>query len=267
MKEEKVRKMVRENYGKIAKAETCGCGCGAIPNVSEQIGYSKEELASIPSEANLNLGCGNPVALASLKEGETVVDLGSGGGLDCFLASKKVGAKGHVIGVDMTPEMLDKARNNSRKGGYKNVEFRLGEIENLPIADNTADIVVSNCVINLSPNKQRVFDEAFRVLKSGGRLMISDMVLLEKLPEALKKNVMAYVGCISGAELKTAYLKKMEKAGFRNTKVIEETKMPMDQILSDATAKAIVKQLKLTRKRVAEILGSVVSIKVSAKKP
>jgi arsenite methyltransferase len=267
MKEEKVRKMVRENYGKIAKAETCGCGCGDIPNVSEQIGYSKEELASIPSEANLNLGCGNPVALASLKEGETVVDLGSGGGLDCFLASKKVGAKGHVIGVDMTPEMLDKARNNSRKGGYKNVEFRLGEIENLPIADNTADIVVSNCVINLSPNKQRVFDEAFRVLKSSGRLMISDMVLLEKLPEALKKNVLAYVGCISGAELKTEYLKKMEKAGFRNTTIIEETKMPMDQILSDATAKAIVKQLKLTRKRVAEMLGSVASIKVSAKKP
>ncbi len=267
MKEEKVRKMVRENYGKIAKAETCGCGCGDIPNVSEQIGYSKEELSSIPSEANLNLGCGNPVALASLKEGETVVDLGSGGGLDCFLASKKVGTKGRVIGVDMTPEMLDKARNNSRKGGYKNVEFRLGEIENLPIADNTADIVVSNCVINLSPNKQRVFDEAFRVLKSSGRLMISDMVLLEKLPEALKKNVLAYVGCISGAELKTEYVKMMEKSGFKDTTVVEETKMAIDQILSDATAKSIIKQLKLTRKRVGEILGSVVSIKVSARKP
>ena len=221
----------------------------------------------MPEDANLNLGCGNPVALASLEEGETVVDLGSGGGLDCFLAAKKVGANGRVIGVDMTPEMLDKARANCEKGGYKNVEFRLGEIENLPVADDVADLIISNCVINLSPKKQRVFEEAFRVLKSGGRLMISDMVLLNKLPDDVKNSVLAYVGCISGAELKTEYLKMMEKAGFKNVEVIEETQMPLDQMLSDATAKAIIKELKLTKKRAAELIGSVVSVKVSARKP
>ena len=265
VKEAKVKKMVRENYGKIAKTQSCGCGC--VSNVSEQIGYSKEELGSVPEDANLNLGCGNPVALASLEEGETVVDLGSGGGLDCFLAAKKVGANGRVIGVDMTPEMLDKARANCEKGGYKNVEFRLGEIENLPFADKAADVIISNCVINLSPNKKRVFEEAFRVLKSGGRLMISDMVLLNKLPDDVKNSVLAYVGCISGAELKTEYLKMMEKAGFKNVEVIEETQMPLDQMLSDATAKAIIKELKLTKKRAAELIGSVVSVKVSARKP
>ena len=191
MKEEKVKKMVREGYGKIAKAEKCGCGCGCGSNVSENIGYTRSELGSVPEGADLNLGCGNPVALAMLKEGETVVDLGSGGGLDCFLTAKKVGPKGKVIGVDMTTEMLDKARENCRKGGYKNVEFRLGEIENLPVADNTADVIISNCVINLSPHKKRGFEEAYRALRPSGRLMISDMVLLNELPEAVKKSVQA----------------------------------------------------------------------------
>jgi ubiquinone/menaquinone biosynthesis C-methylase UbiE len=267
VKEEKVRKMVREGYGKIAKAEKCGCGCGCGSGVSENIGYSPEELGSVPEGADLNLGCGNPVALAMLKEGETVVDLGSGGGLDCFLAAKKVGEKGRVIGVDMTAEMLDKARKNCRKGGYKNVEFRLGEIENLPVADNTADVIISNCVINLSPNKQRVFEEAFRVLKHGGRLMISDMVLLKELPEAVKKSVLAYVGCISGAEMKATYTKMIGEAGFEEVKVIEEAHLPLELMLSDATAEAIMKELKLTEKRAAELVGSVASVKVSAAKP
>ncbi len=267
MQEEKVRKLVREGYGKIAKAEKCGCGCGCGSNVSENIGYSPEELGSVPEGADLNLGCGNPVALAMLKEGETVVDLGSGGGLDCFLAAKKVSEEGHVIGVDMTAEMLDKARENCRKGGYKNVEFRLGEIENLPVADGTADAIISNCVINLSPNKQRVFEEAFRVLKPSGRLMISDMVLLNELPEAVKKSVQAYVGCISGAEMKATYTKMIEKAGFEEVKVIEEAHLPLELMLSDATTKAIMKELKLTEKGAAELANSVASIKISATKP
>ena len=169
MKKEKVHQKVRERYGKIAKTKTepCSCGCAST---SQQIGYSKTDLSSVPAGADLNLGCGNPTALASLKAGETVVDLGSGGGLDCFLAAKKVGAKGKVIGIDMTAEMLERARANAKKGGYENVEFRLGEIENMPVADNTADVIISNCVINLSPDKQRVFNEAFRVLKPEGRL-------------------------------------------------------------------------------------------------
>ena len=265
MKEEKVRKMVREGYGKIAKAEKCGCGCGS--GISEQIGYSRGELGSVPEGADLGLGCGNPVALASLKEGETVVDLGSGAGLDCFLAAKKVGATGKVVGVDMTPEMLDKARANCRKSGYKNVEFRLGEIENLPVADGTADIVISNCVINLSPEKQRVFKEAFRVLKAGGRLMISDMVLLKDIPEAVKKSVLGYIGCISGAEMKNEYVKLIENAGFREMKIIEETRLSAEMVLSDATAKTLMEELKLNKKSAEEIVNSVASVKISATKP
>jgi arsenite methyltransferase len=267
VQEEKVRKLVREGYGKIAEAEKCGCGCSCGSNVSENIGYSPEELGSVPEGADLNLGCGNPVALASLKKGETVVDLGSGGGLDCFLAAKKVGEEGHVIGVDMTAEMLDKARDNCRRGGYKNVEFRLGEIENLPVADGAVDVIISNCVINLSPNKQRVFNEAFRVLKPGGRLMISDMVLLNELPEAVKDSVQAYVGCISGAEMKSSYIKMLENAGFKQVKIVEETHLPLELMLSDATAKAMMKELDLTEKRAAELINSVISIKLSATKP
>ena len=265
MKEEKVRKMVRKGYGKIVKIESCGCGCG--PNVSEQIGDSREELGLVPEGADLNLGCGNPVALASLKAGEIVVDLGSGGGLDCFLAAKRVGEKGHIIGVDMTPEMLDKARENCGKNSYKNVEFRLGEIENLPIADSTADVIISNCVVNLSPSKQRVFNEAFRVLKHGGRLMISDMVLLKELPEQVKKNMLAYVGCISGAEMKSAYVKMIETAGFKEVKVEQETHLPLELMLNDTAAKTVMKELKLTKKRAGELVNSVVSVKISATKP
>jgi arsenite methyltransferase len=269
MKEEKVRKMVRKGYGKIAKAEksSCGCGCGSLENVSEQIGYTKEELGTVPEGANLNLGCGNPVALASLKLGETVIDLGSGGGLDCFLVAKKVGLKGKVIGVDMTAEMLDKARVNCKKGKYTNVEFRLGEIENLPVADNTADIIISNCVINLSPNKPRVFSEAFRVLKPKGRLMISDMVLLKEIPEAILKSVEAYIGCVAGAEKKNDYINQIKQAGFQDVKIVEETVLPYEALVSDATAQQIMKQLNITKKEAAELFGAAVSIKVSATKP
>ena len=198
MEEAKVKKIVREGYAKVAKnkGSSCcaptSCGCNT-PDMSEEIskriGYSEEEISSVPEGANLGLGCGNPVALASLKKAETVLDLGSGAGFDCFLAANKVGKNGKVIGVDMTPEMIDKARENARKGKHGNVEFRLGEIENLPVADSIVDVVISNCVINLSPNKKRVFEEAFRVLKPNGRLMVSDIVLLKELPPMIRKNV------------------------------------------------------------------------------
>jgi len=265
VKEEKVREMVREGYGKIAKAERCGCGCGS--NASQQIGYSCSELTAVPEGADLGLGCGNPVALALLKAGETVVDLGSGAGLDCFLAAKKVGVAGKVIGVDMTLEMLDKARANCRRGRYDNVEFRLGEIENLPIADGSADVVISNCVINLSPEKQRVFNEAFRVLKAGGRLVVSDMVLLRAIPEAVKKSVLGYIGCVSGAELKSNYVKLIENAGFKAVTVIGETRLSAETMLNDSTAKALMEEMKLDRKSMEELVNSVVSVKISAIKP
>ncbi len=265
MKEEKVHKVVRERYGKIAKtkAQPCGCGCAST---SQQIGYSKNELSSVPAGADLNLGCGNPIALSSLKEGETVIDLGSGGGLDCFLAAKKVGAKGKVIGIDMTAEMLERARTNAKKGGYQNVEFRLGEIENMPVADNTADIIISNCVVNLSPDKQRVFNEAYRVLKPNGRLMISDMVLLKDLPESVKSSVLAYVGCVAGADLKEDYIGKIKQAGFSNVEVVAENHMP-EMFLDEPDVKAFVEEQKMTKKEIGEISDAVVSIKVSAKKP
>jgi arsenite methyltransferase len=270
MKEEQAHKVVRKRYGKIAKSKAqpagCGCGCGTIQSTSEQIGYSKGELASVPEGADLSLGCGNPVALASLKEGETVIDLGSGGGLDCFLASKKVGAKGKVIGIDMTTEMLERARANCKKGAYKNVEFRLGEIENLPVADNTANAIISNCVINLSPNKERVFQEAFRVLKPNGRLMISDMVLLKELPEKVKKNVLAYVGCVAGADKKDEYLAKIKHAGFGRIEILKEDHLPQT-MLNEPDIKEFVEKEQLTKQEIVEIANAVVSIKVSAVKP
>jgi SAM-dependent methyltransferase len=265
MKEEKIRKEVRERYGKIAKTESCGCGCGCT-STSQQVGYSEGELASVPQGADLNLGCGNPLAFASLKDGETVVDLGSGGGLDCFLAAKKVGAAGKVIGVDMTVEMLERARTNCKKGGYSNVEFRLGEIENLPIADNTADVIISNCVINLSTNKERVFQEAFRVLKPKGRLMVSDMVLLKELPKKVKNNVLAYVGCVAGADLKDDYLGKIKKAGFKQVKVAAEDHVP-EMLQSEPDVAEFIEEQQLTQQEVTEISDAIVSIKVSAIKP
>ena len=235
MKKSKIKKKVREGYAKIAKKERSCCAptspCGGADlaqTVSKNIGYTDEELGSVPEGANLGLGCGNPVALASLAEGETVLDLGSGAGFDCFLAANKVGKVGKVIGVDMTPEMIEKARENAQKGNYRNVEFRLGEIENIPAADNSVDAVISNCVINLSPDKGRVFQETFRVLKPGGRLMVSDIVLLKELPDFIKSSIAAYVGCVSGALMKDDYLGAIRKAGFQEVKIIDEAAFPID---------------------------------------
>jgi SAM-dependent methyltransferase len=222
MKKEETKKIVREAYGKIAQAEKgCGC-CTCEPDASEfakSIGYSEEELKSIPDEANLALSCGNPTALAGLKEGEVVLDLGSGAGFDCFLAAAKVGQSGKVIGVDMTPEMIGKARDNAEKNGIENVEFRLGEIENLPVSDNSVDAVISNCVINLSPDKQRVFEDIYRVLKPGGRVSISDIALNRNLPEKVLESLDAYIGCVSGAVLVDEYKKIVESSGLKDVKI------------------------------------------------
>lgn len=274
MKEEKVKKLVRNRYGKVAKTNGSCCAsniscCSASNNaqVSKMIGYSEEEMNSVPEGANLGLGCGNPLALASLKEGEKVLDLGSGAGFDCFLAAKKVGKSGRVIGVDMTPEMLDKARANAKKGKYANVEFRLGEIENLPVADNFVDVVISNCVINLAPDKRRVFEEAFRVLAPNGRLMVSDIVLLKKLPKSIQRNVEAYAGCIAGAEIKDKYLDLVRKAGFKNVEVLDEKTYPLEYIISESTLKEAIAMSNMTEEEVKEAANRVVSVKVSAIKP
>jgi arsenite methyltransferase len=275
LKEENVKKIVRKRYAKAAKTKTSGCGCAPSTSccstptdeqVSKMIGYSENEMSAVPDGANLGLGCGNPTALASLKEGERVLDLGSGGGFDCFLAAKKVGKTGKVIGVDMTPEMLDKARANAKKGKYENVEFRLGEIENLPVADSSVDVIISNCVINLAPNKKRVFEEAFRVLSPNGRLMVSDIVLLKPLPEEIQKSVEAYTSCVAGAEIKDKYLALMRDAGFKDVQVLSEKTYPLDFILSEPEVKEVVSNLKLTKKEVNETANSIVSISVSASK-
>ncbi|CEN75167.1 UbiE/COQ5 family methlytransferase [[Clostridium] sordellii] len=187
-----LKNIVRDSYKKIVKKEASFISSGE--DISKSIGYSSEDMDIVPKDSNLGLGCGNPHLIANISEGETVLDLGSGAGFDCFLASKKVGDKGLVIGVDMTPEMLSEARNNAITNGYKNIDFRLGEIENLPVANDIVDIIISNCVINLSPNKQRVYDEAYRVLKTGGRLSISDIVLMKDLTQEMKQDEKLYCG-------------------------------------------------------------------------
>jgi len=275
MKEEKIKNVVRERYAEIAKRENPCCGpasscCGSpdvTQDIGEKIGYSEEELNAVPEGSNLGLGCGNPVALASLKEGEAVLDLGSGAGFDCFLAANRVGEKGKVIGVDMTPEMIDKARENTKKANYGNVEFRLGEIENIPSADNSVDVVISNCVINLSPDKIRVFKEAFRVLKPGGRLMVSDIVLMKELPDFIKDSVEAYVGCVSGAMMKEEYIGAIREAGFRQVKVIDQISLPIECMVNDSTTQAIMNKMNPATGTLEEIGNSVVSIQLQGKKP
>ena len=282
-KEVEIKKMVREGYAKVAKEESSCCpsvdsccasidsccegGTNTLEDISKMVGYTEEELKEVPAGANLGLGCGNPVALASLQKGEIVLDLGSGAGFDCFLAANRVGKDGKVIGVDMTPEMIDKARMNARKGDYENIEFRLGEIENLPAADNSVDVVISNCVINLSPNKKRVFEEAFRVLKPGGRLMVSDIVLLKELPDFIKKSVEAYVSCVSGAIMKDEYLNLIQIAGFEEVNIIDETAFPAECVTNDPTVKRIIDELKIPLETVEDAINSAVSIKLNGTKP
>jgi ubiquinone/menaquinone biosynthesis C-methylase UbiE len=280
MDEQGIRKVVRENYGSIASndqaigSETgCGCGCGSEvanetetgSNLSKIIGYSDEDLENIPDEANLGLGCGNPVALAALKEGDTYLDLGSGAGIDCFFAAKRVGKTGKVIGVDMTPQMIDKARENLKKSEFDNVEFRLGEIEHLPVPDNTVDVITSNCVINLSPDKKAVFQEAYRVLKPGGRLMISDIVLEKSLPENMMRSIEMYVGCISGAMLKDEYLRLVKEAGFDKVEIVKENPIP-EAWAEDPAIKSMVADAGIKPEEVPGIVRSIVSIGFTATK-
>lgn len=222
-----IKNVIKKGYANIASTSGCcgSCACNnnqIVQKQSGQIGYSQEEMNQAPSGSNLGLGCGNPTAIASLKKGETVLDLGSGAGFDAFLASPKVGKTGKVIGVDMTNEMLEKANENAKKGGFTNVEFRKGDIEDLPVDSNSIDVIISNCVINLAPNKSKVFEEAYRVLKQGGRLMVSDVVLIKPLTKELKDDKELLVGCISGAILKKDYLNLLDKVGFSNVTILKE---------------------------------------------
>ena len=227
-----VRTAVRERYGAIAEGSGCGCGGAGSTCCSSELTYSKDEAAAIPEGANLGLGCGAPVALAEPKRGETVLDLGSGAGVDVFLAAREVGPEGRAIGVDMTPAMIDRARANAAREGYTNVEFRLGEIEHLPLPDASVDVIVSNCVVNLSPEKGQVFREAFRVMKPGGRMLLSDLVLEQPLPAETRESIEAYVGCIAGASLRGEYLQLIRDAGFTGVEVVREGRYGTEPVTS-----------------------------------
>jgi ubiquinone/menaquinone biosynthesis C-methylase UbiE len=241
-----VRRAVRERYARVATTESgcCDTGCCggqstvSAEDISRSIGYSEAQLAELPESANLGLGCGNPTAIASLQPGQTVLDLGSGAGIDCFLAAKQVGPTGRVIGVDMTPEMIERARQNAVEGGYENVDFRLGEIEALPVADASVDLIISNCVLNLSTAKDRVLAEAHRVLKPGGRMVISDMVSNRSVPDFLEGDLNAIAGCLP--TLRERYLQSFRDAGFADVRVVSETAYPAGFILDDAGVRDVV---------------------------
>ena len=275
MEIKQIKNAVRRSYARIANRgnpcctplSSCCEPSDPTREVSKKIGYAEEDLNSVPEGSNLGLGCGNPVAFASLKEGETVLDLGAGAGFDCFLAANKVGEKGRVIGVDMTPEMVEKARDNAERGGYDNVEFRLGEIESLPVANNSVDVIISNCVINLAPDKRKVFNEAFRTLKPGGRLMISDIVLLKELPAVIKNSIEAYVECVSGAILKDEYIKLIEEAEFQDVRIEKEISFPVESVTHDPATTDVIEKFNVPLEKVEEVVASIRSVKVSAVKP
>ncbi len=250
MDDEEIRKAVREGYGARARGEggccesnvsSCCDGGGVDPAMltSVMVGYEPQELETLPKGANMGLGCGNPVSLADMEEGQTVLDLGSGAGIDCFLAAERVGSTGHVIGVDMTPDMLKLARANATEGGYENVEFREGVIEQMPVEDGTVDVIISNCVINLSPDKPRVFREAFRVLRPGGRIMVSDIVLNGELPKAVKEDIYEYVSCVAGASQKEDYLQYIRDAGFEDVEIVNEATYSGYPVVSSVKVSAI----------------------------
>lgn len=262
--DEQVRDLVKVRYGAIAREQT-GC-CGTTTNdYTTALGYEADALAGAPDEANLGLGCGNPHALASLRPGEVVVDLGSGGGLDALIAGQAVGPDGRVIGVDMTPDMLALARRNAVQAGLEGtVEFREGVIEALPITSDSVDVILSNCVINLSPDKRQAFSEAFRVLRAGGRLSVSDILLTRELPDVIKQNAEAYVGCIGGAVTKDEYFEAMEAAGFVE---IEYTRQPAAELLAGSTSCVEDLVAGIEPDLLQQVAESVWSYKITAKKP
>lgn len=270
--EQEIKEAVRDRYaGHATRGDSCcgtaaSCCGGAEESVSEQLGYSAEDLAAIPGGADLGLGCGNPLAMLDLSEGETVLDLGSGGGIDCFIASRRVGPTGHVIGVDMTPEMIGRARKNAAAGGFGNVEFRLGEIEHLPVADGSVDAIISNCVVNLVPDKAQVFADSYRALKSGGRISLSDIVLLGEVPVSLRDSVEAYVSCLSGAILKEEYLRLIEAAGFTDVRVVEARNFDIGDVVAEDLVDAFVEQSQATREELHAAAAMFQSIKVQARK-
>jgi arsenite methyltransferase len=271
---EAVVEQVRERYGKIAEGKIGGCCepastaascCGTAQSVSVRLGYAGKELAVVPEGADLGLGCGAPVRHLGLQPGEAVLDLGSGGGIDVFLAAKSVGPGGHVIGVDMTPAMLERARRNAEKGGYANVEFREGRLERMPVDDGTIDAVTSNCVINLVPDKAAVFREIARVLKPGGRMVISDIVLDGRLPAAIENDVLAYVGCIAGAAPREVYFGQLQAAGLGEVEVLNDVdSLSLWAEAAPEEAKALAER---TGVKLEEVLGKVRSVTYRARKP
>jgi len=276
MNNEKIQKNVKSGYANILKRNTrksflpnifqCCDPKEIATDIGKKIGYSEDELRNVPEDANLGIGCGNPTGLASIKKGETILDLGSGAGFDCFLASKETGETGKVIGVDITPEMVAQAKKNAEEGKYKNVEFKVGEIENLPIESNSIDLIISNCVINLSNQKNQVFKEAFRVAKSNGRIMISDIILLHDLPDYVKNSVEGHIACLAGAVRKEDYINAIARAGFSDISIDKEAPFPIELMLNDPIAEKIVRENNLTEKEIKSIANSIASISISAKK-
>lgn len=270
-----VKQSVIEGYGKLAKSTNNGlfsklfACCDPTENANKigtVIGYSPEELDAVPENSNLGVGCGNPSALAGIKKGETVVDLGSGAGFDAFIVSPIVSKTGKVIGIDLSDEMLDLARKNAKKGDYENVAFIKGDIEDLPLTDQTADHIISNCVINLSLNKDKVYKEAFRVLKKGGKLSVSDIVLEKELPDFVKNSLAGHIACVSGAEKLEDYLKYVKDAGFSAIKVESKSKFPLELMLTDPQVTKIAQEMNfsLDSEEAKEIASNVTSISITA---
>ncbi len=274
MENEQIQNNVKSGYADIVKRNTkksflpnffqCCDRKEIATDIGKKIGYSEEELKNVPEDANLGIGCGNPTALASIKRGETILDLGSGAGFDCFLASRETGEKGKVIGVDITPEMVAKANKNAKKGNYKNVEFKIGEIENLPVESDSIDLIISNCVINLSNQKEQIFKEAFRVIKPNGRIMISDIILLNDLPDYVKNSVEGHIACLAGAVRKEDYINAITKAGFNEISIDKQAPFPIELMLNDPIAEKIVSENNLTEREIKEIANSIASISISA---